>query len=219
MKLATPKQLVKVLDLINQKEVSAEQLQALLEGGYIADLLDANLSVLIRDTFRVACGLQKLFPDPIITDLAGIVLPDLAKTLGDRMADGAYDWKNSDITAERFPLTLPAGPRDLVTAWFQRDMKSEAVEQWAAKNGYDVSPIDDLLAVGAHPVHRELQRQFPIIAPGSSAVIDGHRHVPYLDGDDSERDLDLDWYDYGWSGYCRFLLARKKSLDAGTPGT
>ncbi len=215
MKKATFKQARQVLNVVDQQELAGKQLQQLFTSGLFADLCEAvkgdGFAKLDRDTVRVALGLSKLIPDPIITDLAGVVLPDPSKTLGDRIADGGYDWKNSDITAERFPLKLPAGPRDLSLVWFQRDMKSEAVEQWADKNGYEVSPIDDLLAVGAHPEHRELQRQFPIIALGSSAVLDGDRHVSYLYGGDSGRHLYLYWFGGGWGGDCRFLLARKVS--------
>ena len=85
--------------------------------------------------------------------------------------------------------------RDLVTAWFQREVVSEFVDDWAKINGYESALIDDLLAVGAHPEHGKLQLQFPIVALGSSAVVDGSRRVPYLDGGGSERYLRLDYRD------------------------
>ncbi|MEX1112291.1 MAG: hypothetical protein WEC84_02405 [Candidatus Andersenbacteria bacterium] len=207
MTIATLPQAHKVLELLAQKKVSSDQLQRLLEGGFIADLLEANGN-LEREAFRKFLGLGNLYPT--VTELTGVALPESSITFGDRIADGKYDWINDDITEKRFPLSLPGGPRQLAVVHFGRLVNSsQEVEQWAANNGYEVALIDDLLAVGSHPEYKELQRQFPVIALGSSAVIGGRRFVPYLYGNDSERDLYLYWYDYDWFVSCRFLLFRK----------
>ena len=111
-----------------------------------------------------------------------------------------------------FPLTLPAGPRDLVLVHFKERVTNERVVQWADENDYEVALIDDLLAVGSHPKYRELQHKFYIIQLGSSAVVDGRgRHVACLYGCNTERSLYLDWYDDDWHDNCRFLLVRKAS--------
>ena len=207
MSTATLPQAVKVLELLTQKKVSVDRLQRLLEGGFIADLLEANGN-LNRDSFRQFLGLGTLYPVPTLIELPGIVLSGSTVPLSQRIKDGGYNWSNSDITAERFPLTLPPGPRNLVLAHFNQDIESESVEAWAKEHGYEVSPIDDLLAVGSHPEHKELQRQYPIVALGSSAVVGGSRHVPYLGGSGSERDLGLDYDGSGWYAGCRFLLRK-----------
>ena len=146
--------------------------------------------------------------DPVVIELVGVVLPEQSRTLGDRIADGAYDWFNNDITEKRFPLTLSAGPRELATVWFKRNVKIEYVEQWAAANGYEVALIDDLLAVGSHSEYKELQLQFPIIALGSSSVVGGHVLVPYLCWDGSRRLLFLNYRGIEWRDDCRFLLRK-----------
>jgi len=55
MKPATLKQGRKVLELM--EDVPAGQLQKLLEGGYISDLLRANVNQMSREDFRKLCGL------------------------------------------------------------------------------------------------------------------------------------------------------------------
>jgi hypothetical protein len=189
--------------------LTAENAHTLLSGGYFIELREATLRGTLpsREAFRQALGVGNLMPD--LTELGGIVLPELSRSLTDRINDGGYDWTKGDITAKRFPLTLAAGPRPLVLAHFNKVMTSQKVEEWAAANGYDVALIDDLLAVGAHPGYRELQRQFPVLALGSSAVMDGRRYVPYLGRSGASRVLSLDWYDDPGSDCWRFLLVRK----------
>lgn len=206
MNLATLKQANKLLELVIQKEVPSNRLQRLLEGGFIADLLEVD-GHLDRDAFRQLLGLGNLMPD--LMELTGSTLPEQSVTFGDRLAAGSYDWKDEAITEKRFPLTLAAGPRQLVLAHFNKVMTSQKVEEWAATNGYEVALIDDLFAVGCHSDYKELQRQFPIIALGSSARVDGLRRVPYLSGHVARRDLFLDWYGDDWYDGCRFLLVRK----------
>lgn len=45
---------------------------------------------------------------------------------------------------------------------------------------------------------------------GSSWVNrDGNRNVPYLNKNDSKRNLNLNWFDNDWNDYWRFLTVRK----------
>lgn len=147
-----------MIGLIEQAELSDEQASAM--NAFLADLLEAaktdKLTGLDRAEFRSNLNLERIQPEQTFTQLTGVVLPDKARTLGDRIADGGYDWLYNDITEKRFPLTLPGGLRELATIWFQRNVKSEHVEDWTAKNGYEVALIDDLLAVGSHSEYRKL---------------------------------------------------------------
>ena len=60
MKTATLKQGRKLLELA--EETPVEHLQMLIEGGYISDLLKANVAEMNRDEFRKLCGLCPIFP-------------------------------------------------------------------------------------------------------------------------------------------------------------
>jgi hypothetical protein len=192
-------------------ELSDEQVDALTP--FMTDLVEVarseeGLEQLDRDEFREHLDLDRILPEPTITELSGVTLAGSQVGLEDQKAAGNYDWVNSDITVERFPLTLPAGPQDLALAHFDVDVSSEQVEAWAVAHGYEPALIDDLLAVGAHGEYRELQRQFPIVALKSSAVIRGLRHVPCLYGLDSHRSLRLNFWDYDWRALYRFLFRK-----------
>lgn len=43
---------------------------------------------------------------------------------------------------------------------------------------------------------------------GSVASIDGNRHVPYLNRNGSERNLNLNWWDNRWNANYRFAAVR-----------
>lgn len=205
MSIATLAQGQQVLNLVVQKKVPSDRLQRLLEGGFLADLMEANGN-LNRDEFRSFLKLGKLHPD--LMELPGIVIPEDAtiaslKTAGEY--DDQSDYAKQYITDEHFTVTV-TGSRRLCLAHFNKVVTSQHVEEVAEEMGYTVALVEDLLSVGAHSEYRELQRQFPIIALGSSAVVGGDRYVPYLGRWADGRCLDLGWYGRGWSDVCRFLL-------------
>jgi hypothetical protein len=209
MNITTLGQGAKVLQLILQKETTSEQMQDLLESGLLADILDANVGSVNREDFRELLGLGKT---PDIMELTGVVLPELSVTYGDRINAGGYDLKDKAIKQKRFPLTLPAGLRNLVLVHFNKVMTNQEVAVWAKENGYEFALFDDLLAVGSHPEYKDLQRQFPIIQLGSSARVYGSQCMPCLwCRHGTKRDLYLSWFlgSLGWAVRCRFLLVRK----------
>ncbi len=59
MKDATLAQGNQVLNLILQKQTPASQLQALIESGFLSDILDANVESVDRKKLRIAIGLEK----------------------------------------------------------------------------------------------------------------------------------------------------------------
>ena len=143
-----------------------------------------------------------------VEDLLKIVV-DYSMTLAEMIATGHYDWVNSDITAERFPIKRNGKVETAVELiHFNRVISSGDAEKELDKMGLRPARIEELLAFGA--TFPEIQRKFPIIALGAVAEIDGNRHVVYLHRDDSERDLRLYWHDFDWSEACRFLAVRNK---------
>lgn len=123
---------------------------------------------------------------------------------------GKYDGykPNIDLICKHFSITR-RGPRKLYLAHFKEEMGSEEVEKAVVAMGdKELALVEDLLAVGAHPKHKELQRKFPIICLGSSAVLRGHRYVPYLCRWFGRRKLYLGCDDYGWYDRCRVLLVQ-----------
>lgn len=120
---------------------------------------------------------------------------------------GKYDWMNSDITAERFPIK-GEGQKNVQfeLVHFNRGISSEDAAAEMKKRGLRPARIEELLSFGAK--YPELQLQFPIVALGSVAEFGGGQRVAYLYRGDARRYLDLRWWSGGWGARCRFLVVR-----------
>lgn len=212
MQKATYRQAQHVLKIVGQQELSGKQLQGLLVSGLFTDILEAaatdGFATLHRDTVRVALGLPKLTPDPDIIELGELTVGEKATT-EEMVRAGEYNYASENITTANFPITRH-GPRKLYLVHYKKDMDTKEVEAAVAAMGdKELALVEDLLAVGAHPKHKELQREFPIICLGSSAVLDGARLVPSLSRWYGRRELDLDDCGGRWRALCRFLLVGK----------
>lgn len=130
-------------------------------------------------------------------------------SLADRIAFGKYDWVNSHITKEHFPLNIPTDyDAEHKLFHFSRFISSENAIQEMKKEGYRPGILPELLVLGE--IQPELQREFPIIALGSVwQHANGNQRVPVLRQDDGKRELDLYLFVLGWIDRCRFLAVRK----------
>jgi len=151
---------------------------------------------------REQCMLQvvggpKIFP----------VTVDYTKSLDEMIKAGGYDWKNEDITAERFPVKGEGtAERKLVLVHLGRDATTDEALAEMKRRGLKPAGIEDLLAFGAE--YPDEQRKLLIIVLASSWVdADGRRGFPDLDEDAGLREFDLRWNWDGlrWRGDCRFL--------------
>ncbi len=136
---------------------------------------------------------------------------DYGMSLADMIKAGKYDWVNDDITVEHFPITGSGKVEvSFELVHLNKSISSKEVLLHMEKNNLRPATLAELLAFGAK--YPEKQREFPIIALGSSWVNrDGNRRVPYLYGYDSERYLDLSWFGGAWVVYYGFLAVRKAS--------
>lgn len=137
------------------------------------------------------------------------VVVDYGLSLADMIAAGKYDFANSDINADNFPIQ-GSGQQDVVVelVHFGRDIESNDVLRELDTRGLRPAILPELLAFGtAYP---EKQREFPIIVLGSVwQDRGGRRDVACLSRRGSERDLGLSWLDDRWGGHCRFAAVRK----------
>lgn len=137
----------------------------------------------------------------------GEVVETAKNVFTDMIAAGNYDRVNPNITKARFPV-----PENLVLDsetkmfHFNRDISSDDA---IAEMGKDWRPATfyELLDYGIK--NPEEQRRYPIVALGSLAVVGGAPRVACLDGNVSERDLDLRGFALGWGRGSRFLAVRK----------
>lgn len=124
---------------------------------------------------------------------------------------GRYDWTNSDITAEHFPVKGEGAVELKAQAQlvhFGRDMDDGDVTRELDALGFRDGAIEELLAFGAK--YPDLLREFPIVAR-KSVWQDrfGCSHCPYLSRGGGGRGLGLYLREGRWSGYCRFLAFGK----------
>ena len=132
---------------------------------------------------------------------------DYGKSLAEMILAGHYDWTNSNITEKRFPVKGSGKVElDLELVHYDHNFSSDDAVKEMAKRGLRPATIEELLAFGVK--YPEEQLKFPVVALGSSARVDGGRHVPFLSRDGAERDLNLGWWDGGWRGGYRFLAVR-----------
>lgn len=147
------------------------------------------------------------FPQPTITSYP--IMVDYGMKLEAMIKVGRYDWVNSDITAEHFPMQ-GEGRVDLGAqlVHFGRDREDADVTAEFDRLGLRDGAIEELLAFGVK--FPDLQRKFPII--GRKSVWRhrfGRSCCPCLGAGGGGRYLDLSFREYGWNGYYRFLAFRK----------
>lgn len=132
---------------------------------------------------------------------------DYGMSLEQMIAAGQYDWMNSDITKERFPI-VGSGVVEFECKLFHfdRNVSSEEATRLIIADGWQPAKIEHLLAFGA--AKPEEQRKYPIIALGSVAEFADGRCVSCLCRDGAKRRLHLGWRHGGWGGDYRFLAVR-----------
>ncbi len=208
-------QAVHTLTIINQQELTLDDLRV-LHDGYLADLVSAiKLGTLPnRAEYRKILGL------PVTEKNVGAALALQSLTVNYDLSleamiqSGRYDWVNSDITAERFPLNgIGTQKFEYKLFYFGRDISSKkvvyAIETEDKCNPWSPAKIEHLLAFGVQKP--EEQRKYPIVGLGSVCEVRGHRRVAFLGRDAVERNLRLSWWDGAWPGDWRFLAVRKVS--------
>jgi hypothetical protein len=116
MKMATLQQGRKVLELI--EKIPAEQLQKLIERGYISDLLKADMNKMNRGEFRKSCGLTPIFIKfPVWKTIKLGTRPKTADEFRRAIKDhemGIGDWANDILKKPEFRVTEKETEIDLV---------------------------------------------------------------------------------------------------------
>lgn len=204
----TSGQLVKLTETLEQHGVVPETFQNGFSTGLTADYFEAvgkvDLIKVSREEFRRVLGLGPIVSEPLKIDYR--------QTLDQMIAVGAYDWKNENITAERFPVNgegVVEYEYQLVHLNCNASSKKVllAIGKLDGANPWEPAKTEHLLAFGAK--NPEEQRKYPIVALGSVGEVDGDRYVSCLSGDDSGRNVNLGWFGSDWFSSCRFLAVRK----------
>lgn len=147
---------------------------------------------------------------PIPSDSENLTITvNYGLSFAEMIAAGHYDWTNSDITEERFPVKgIGKVERNIELIHFGYDIASDDAVKELARRGPRPATTEELLAFGTK--YPELQRKFSIVALGSSAHVSGRRYVPFLCRLGAKRNLYLFWWGVGWLDVYRFLAVRNK---------
>jgi hypothetical protein len=183
------------------------------------DDLRLQIAELVMAKARGIKDAAKQIVSPYLTSVHDLVI-DFSQDLGQMIAAGKYDWTNSDITAEHFPLN-GAGKRKVrvellhFNQYFKNGdeaiAKLKEVNDWLAQQGanyrYRFACIEELLVLGAS--QPDLQRQFPIAALGSIWHHAGDRDFAYLYRNDAKRSLRLRFLGGDFRDLWRFAVVRE----------
>lgn len=115
-----------------------------------------------------------------------------------------YEWQPHSSCVE---IDQTPGDRVMLLKHFGRNTTSEANIAEMDKLGY--RPATHLEAYAFAKVNPELQRQFWIVALGSSTMCGGLRNVAVLLSGSGRRVLDGYWFGSEWYSGHRFLFVRK----------
>ncbi|MDQ5969018.1 MAG: hypothetical protein QG579_175 [Patescibacteria group bacterium] len=136
------------------------------------------------------------------------LIVNYALSLADMVKAGAYDWFSSDVNEGNFPkMGEGEVPVSAELIHFNKYTSSEGAVTEMGGLGFRPATIHELLAFGQK--YPNVQREFPIIALGSSCEIVSVCLVAYLDKEGSKRLLRLHWSGDSWDDDCRFLAVRK----------
>ena len=133
---------------------------------------------------------------------------DYTKTLAEMISVGKYDWQRDEIS-EKFKLE-ESGKQEvvLVLVHLNRIAETDTALESIELLLLEPAKIEHLLAVGA--THPEIQREFPVVALGSSFSIGGTScGFPYLDFRGGRRIISVLSNHEPFGCDLRFLAVRK----------
>lgn len=210
----TGKQGKKILEVF--EDTPSEQVQDLLESGFLAFLRDANIANINRDEFRRVCGLQSLSPkkSELLLEMVGTVkIPTTSKFIAkDRFV------VNTDDNA---PVKI-GGLSGNFTEWFLKgegkteEPISEHTLRYARLRQSSVdTPIIAELG-GETKAETTLSATFSLMekqkSGGDGALLNnGYANIFYIrDQNNTLRAVGVGWRDVGW-----FMLAYPVEIPGG----
>jgi len=144
------------------------------------------------------------------------IIVDYSMTLAEMIEAGKYDnWTNFTIDPDFLPIKDTGRVElNIELVKYDEPMNSNDIIKDLDRRGLRPVTVSELLAFGTQ--HPDVQREFPIIALGSSwrrcgGFIFNTWFVQSLDADkkDNGRELSLEPWKGTWKTFCRFAAVRK----------
>jgi len=128
-------------------------------------------------------------------------------TVSEAISAGKYYWSNPDVSSKNFPSDQKGIVKVVIElVHFDQDTNVDVPAE-LDKRGLRPATLPELLAFGARYPNK--QREFPIVALGSTWRNNGLRHVGLLLGNADDRELTLYWFEACcWAEY-RIAAIRK----------
>jgi hypothetical protein len=150
---------------------------------------------------------------PLISGHSAITV-DYGMTFEEMIAAGRYQSKNVDIDIRRFPLNGQGIVEyESRIFHFKREITSEQASELIRSDDrtdpWTPASVEHLLAYADQ--NSGENRNYPLVGLGFVGEVVGHRRVPYLGRDVSQRVLYFLWWVFDWDEDCRFLAVRKKN--------
>jgi len=207
-----------LMDNESVRQVEVGQIKSIAQTlvGSIPDLTFDEAEMITGDQARFSNESRKFIREFVDTNMSAYsvtvysVTVNYDLTVEQMVIAGNYDSVSTSITQEHFPIQGEGRQEKEVTLFhFNRWIFSEEVIREMSKLGYQPAEPEDIFAFGIQ--HRDIQRQFPIVALGSPWQHPHHRtgYVVRLEGDHTIRSLNLRVFNLKSGPYYRFAAVHK----------
>lgn len=205
----TSGQLAQQLLLFSQKGMTPERWNSILSSGFLADLCDPNARFENREAFRTVLGL------PPKVSVSGLELSvDYARPFGEMVAGGKYDiihpaLEDPTLRDIHFSIQGRGSPSWRAKLIFSDGLTPAVMTGAMHSSGWLPAKIEHLLAFGER--YPNEQYKYDVLAPGSTATVQGDVHMPGLTCRGRERELTLFRNNQSYGRGSRFLKVRPQT--------
>lgn len=131
------------------------------------------------------------------------------KTTEEAVKAGNYDWVNSNVNSQNFPMRLRlAGKKTIEFLEFDHDSTSDEVLAKAERRGLERPVYEDAFDFGEQFPEKQRERSIVFLHEPWQGPLGGLL-VIVLHSDSVERLLSLDYFAYRWIRYSLFAFVRK----------
>jgi len=195
------------------RQVEVGQIKSIAQTlvGSIPDLTFDEAEMITGDQARFSNESRKFIQEFVDTNMSTYsIAVNYDLTVEQMVIAGNYDHVGSCITQANFPIKGEGQQERKVTLFhFNRWIFPKEVIEEMSKLEYQPAEPEDILTLGIQ--HRDIQRQFPILALGSPWQHPHHRkgYVIRLEGSQTIRSIDIRLFDLNSNPHYRFAAVRK----------